>query len=109
MSVLDFATYLSQYMRGLQGEDALLTSETIRFLLTGTPGYAMGWYNETDGDAICYHYGSEGSFYCHMMIYTNLQAAIVVFTNAPSGPDTEHFLNDARNYLKVKYIYNENQ
>ena len=105
VDVRDFTNYLSVFMKGLAGENSIVSAGTARFLLGGIDGYAFGWYNSHDGDEIYYHYGSEGTFYCHMMIFANLDAAIVIFTNAPGIQNSEYFLNDARNFLKQKYIY----
>ena len=104
VNIIDFSKYLRQYMNGLENKSGYLSSESYQYLLSGQESYAMGWYNEVGTDSIFYHYGSEGSFYCHMMIFSNLHSAIVVFTNAPGLTDTENFINDARNYLKDKYL-----
>lgn len=105
VNILDFSNYVRQFLMGLKNQDGLLKAESYRHLLMSNQPYAMGWYNNFDSDSIFYHYGSEGTFYCHMMIFANLNSAIIVFTNAPAGDNAVNFINDARNYLKQKYIY----
>jgi len=104
VNIIDFSKYVRQYMNGLKNKSGYVSSESYQYLLSGRESYAMGWYNEHETDSIFYHYGSEGSFYCHMMIFANLNSAIIIFTNAPGIADTENFINDARNYLKDNYI-----
>ncbi len=105
MSINDMAKYVKIYLEGLNGKDGYITSQTCKYLLSGIPKYAMGWYNESDNETIFYHYGSEGTFYSNVMIFKELSSAIIILTNAPGCKDTSNFLNDLRNYLKGKFIY----
>ena len=104
ISINDMATYVKIYLDGLNGKDGYITSQTCKYLLSGIPKYAMGWYNESDSETIFYHYGSEGTFYSNVMIFKELNSAIIIFTNAPGCKDTQNFLNDLRNYLKGRFI-----
>jgi len=105
ININDFSKYVRQYMNGLKNIDGIVKAETFRYLLRGREPYAMGWYNDFESDEIYYHYGSEGTFYCHMMIFDNLNAAIIIFTNADAGDNSVNFINATRNYLKHQYIY----
>lgn len=105
LNVSDFSRYLIQFMDGLKGIDGIVSSKTFKYLLGGITNYSMGWYNDHQGEQIYYHYGSEGTFYTHMMIFADLDAAIIIFTNGPDNKDSENFINDVRNYLKGKFIY----
>lgn len=105
VNILDYSKYVRQYMNGLNNENGIVSAETFKYLLMGRKPYAMGWYNDFESDSIFYHYGSETTFYCHMMIFSNLSSAIIIFTNGPLCDNTLNFINDARNYLKHKYIY----
>ena len=106
ISIEDFSTYVRQYMNALHNVDGVVGSDAYKFLLMGRTPYAMGWYNNAEADTIYYHYGSEGTFYCHMMLFSNLNAAIIIFTNADAKENSVNFINDARNYLKYRYLYN---
>ncbi len=106
VNILDFSKYVRQFMNGLEGKDGYVSGNSFQYLLAGRENYAMGWFNDFSTEKIYYHYGSEGTFYCHMMIFEDLKSAIIIFTNAPGIDDTLNFINDARNYLKDKYIYN---
>ena len=105
VNIIDFSKYVRQYMNGLNNVDGIVKAENYRFLLMKKEPYSMGWYNDIESDSIFYHYGSEGTFYCHMMIFANLKSSIIIFTNADTGNNSVNFINDARNYLKHKYIY----
>lgn len=105
LNVSDLSEYVIQFMNGLKGIDGIVSSETFLYLLGGLSNYSMGWYNENKGEQIYYHYGSEGTFKTHMMIFADLDAAIIIFTNGTNDKDTDNFINDARNYLKNKFIY----
>lgn len=105
ISINDMAKYVNIYLEGLNGKDGYITSQSCKYLLGGIPKYAMGWYNESDNETYFYHYGSEGTFYSNVMIFKELNSAIIILTNAPGCKDTQNFLNDFRNYLKGKFIY----
>lgn len=105
VNIIDFSKYVRQYMNGLKKIDGVVSKESFNYLLMGKEPYAMGWYNNFESDSIFYHYGSEGTFYSHMMLFANLNSAIIIFTNADAGVNSMNFVNDARNYLKNKYIY----
>ena len=42
------------------------------------------------------------------MILENLDSAIIIFTNASLGDNSDNFINDVRNYLKYIYFYQAN-
>ncbi len=109
VNIIDFSKFVKQFMAGLKKRDGYVSAKNFLYLLSGKEKYAMGWYNDFETDSIFYHYGSEGTFYCHMMIFANLNSAIIIFTNAPGVDDTLNFINDARNYLKYRYIYSYNK
>lgn len=106
VNIIDFSKYVIQFMKGLKNVDGTVMAESFKYLLMGKEPYSMGWYNDFESESIFYHYGSEGTFSCHMMIFDNLNSAIIIFTNAPNHDNTNNFINDSRNYLKQKYIYN---
>lgn len=105
VNIIEFSKYVRQYMNGLNNIDGVVSKESFNYLLMGKEPYAMGWYNDFESDSIFYHYGCEGTFYCHTMIFSNLNSAIIIFTNADAGNNSVNFINDARNYLKYRYIY----
>ena len=105
ISINDMAKYVNIYLEGLNGKDGYITSQTCKYLLSGIPKYSMGWYNEAGNETIFYHYGSEGTFYSNVMMFKEVNSAIIILTNAPGCNDTLNFINDLRNYLKGKFIY----
>ncbi len=105
ISINDMAKYVNIYLEGLNEKDGYITSQSCKYLLGGIPKYAMGWYNESGNESYFYHYGCEGTFYSNVMIFKELNSAIIILTNAPGCEDTKNFLDDLRNYLKGKFIY----
>ncbi len=86
MSVLDYAKFLQMILKGLKGEDTLVKSETLQFLLyasRGFPSYSMGWGSvRRDGLTISSHDGSAGTFYCHAVIVKEHDLAIALMANS---------------------------
>lgn len=107
-SIEDMARYAAVYLEGLSGREGYLSPENIRYLLYGIPDYSLGWYNVTDGEICFYHNGSEGTFSSQIMIFKELNSAIIILTNIGPGRDTNNFIDGLRNYLKDEYIYHDN-
>lgn len=86
MSVLDYAKFLRMILKGLKGEDTLVKSETLHFLLYGSrgfPSYSMGWGSaRRDGLTISSHDGSAGTFYCHAVIVKEQDLAVALMANS---------------------------
>ena len=105
MTISDMSKYVQVFIKGILDEDAYIKSDTCNYLLFGIPEYSIGWGNAYDGDTYALHYGSDGTYYSHVMIFKELKSAIIILTNAPNNEDTQNFINDLRNYLKLEYIY----
>ncbi|MEM7205181.1 MAG: serine hydrolase domain-containing protein [Planctomycetota bacterium] len=91
MSMGDLGRFARAHLRGLAGEDGLLTAATVRTLhtapkATGGMVYACGWMlEERDGLIAHVHAGSGGTFYVSMELYPEHDVAIVVAANAATA------------------------
>jgi CubicO group peptidase (beta-lactamase class C family) len=90
-SIEDLARYAILHLRGLAGRDKDFDHETIVRLHTPPDpegqSYAAGWGTGTlpDIGAIHAHSGSAGTFYANIELYPDLEAALVIATNADDG------------------------
>jgi CubicO group peptidase (beta-lactamase class C family) len=105
MTISDMSKYVNVYIEGISGKNSYIKSTTCNYLLFGIPEYSIGWGNAYDGDTYAFHNGSDGTYLSHVMIFKELKSAIIILTNAPNIKDTQNFIADLRNYLKLKYIY----
>jgi CubicO group peptidase (beta-lactamase class C family) len=86
MSVGDLAGFVIMHLRGLAGEDASLTSQTIRYLHTAPDDsghtYACGWViANSDEGTMHMHGGSAGTMFAQIMLFPDTQQAIIVVMN----------------------------
>jgi len=90
-SIADLAAYARSHLRGLRGEDGVVTAATVRRLHDGLPiagdgdaAYAAGWLVETsdDGAPVHWHNGSAGTFYSRVTLYPRDDLAVVVAINS---------------------------
>ena len=80
-----FLEYLSIHLKGLQGEDNYLKSETYLHILTTFPKYSNGWWVDKINGKIEYaHRGSNGTFYSFAGIFPERNLGIVVLINTYS-------------------------
>lgn len=83
LSVGDYTKFVQAHLKGLRGQDNLLTSKTYDYLHYGRENYAMGWTRLLKkGVHISTHDGSAGTFYSHTSILKEKDLAIVIFINA---------------------------
>lgn len=83
-SIEDLARFARLHLRGLDGEDGALKSETIRALHVPPPGadYAAGWVVvERSGTPVHWHNGSAGTFYSLVALFPEHDRAVVFCTN----------------------------
>ena len=87
VSIGDFARFVQLHLRGMRGQDGLLSSATIGYLHTPIGSYALGWgVYDVSGHQISGHNGSAGTFYATMAISRTRDWGVVIATNA--GGDT---------------------
>ncbi|MFT4033298.1 MAG: hypothetical protein QM669_12825 [Siphonobacter sp.] len=83
VTLANYVLFLQENLKAWKGKSKFLTSEAVEFLHRGKPMYAMGWGNALPGDqALSWHDGSAGTFYCHVIVNKELDGAVVVWTNA---------------------------
>ncbi len=106
MSILDYAKWLETLLKGIQGQDTILTSSTCQFLLYGNmefSPYSMGWGSAVrDGLTISSHDGSAGTFYCFAVVIKELDLAVAIFANCTT-PDTAEALHEFSRKIIDKY------
>ena len=91
-SIADLAKYLISHLKGLNGHDGELRSETIKRLHTlparhSELQYASGWIINTDrnGETIHRHGGTTGSFYAEIKLFPEKRAGVAVLLNVPQS------------------------
>ena len=91
LSVTDLARYAQAHLRGLHGDNGIVSAATFARLHTPTngtlPGYADGWVEFTqNGERIAIHDGSDGVYYALMIVLPNRGIAAVAITNSGDTP-----------------------
>lgn len=107
ISVVDYAKFIQDDLRGQRGLSAKLPQKTYELLHYAYPEYAIGWGNvDVNGNHIAEHDGTLSTFYCHVEIHKEKNLAIIVMCNAGSTPGKAACLNLARlireNYFSYK-------
>lgn len=83
LSIGAYTKFVQAHLKGLRGQDNLLTSKTYDYLHYGRENYAMGWTRLLKKEVhISTHDGSAGTFYSHTSILKEKDLAIVIFINA---------------------------
>ncbi|MBX2814854.1 MAG: beta-lactamase family protein [Saprospiraceae bacterium] len=101
ISLPNYCKFIQQNMRGLEGNDNLLKSQTYERLLTdsGDQMYAYGWANfEKDGQEIAWHAGSAGTFLANAAINKSKSIAFIIMMNTNS-PDAREVVEELRSHM----------
>lgn len=98
LSAPDYARFLQEQLRGLQGRSALLSREGFQLMHTPVDGYALGWVvrDFPKLGAVSAHNGSAGTYYTTIRLVPGQNRAVAVLCNCASdGSDRqiEEFAN----------------
>lgn len=91
VSLPDYVKFIQLQLKGLKGESDLLSAKEFNFLHYGLPGFALGWFWETDGQkqVWSHHTGNPGTFLSRVTLCPEKNRATLVFMNAQTaGADT---------------------
>lgn len=112
MSINDYALYLQEHLRGLNGlRTKILSPKLFKELHTprisladsaGAPKYAMGWaIAENDGYTMSVHSGSGGRFKARATIIPEKDIAVAVFANSGNDAADEAVIAVSDSLLKL--------
>ena len=86
VNIIDYIKLIQLFLRGYEGQDNFLRSETYKHLLTALPDYSFGWANKTiNGKHYDYHSGSAATFGCFTKIDRDDGLAVIVMENYADG------------------------
>lgn len=83
MNIGDYSRFIQEQLRGLQGKESYLSSETFHYIHYGLPEYSMAWaWQFKEEKHLSYHDGSGGTFYCSTLVIKEKDLALVIMMNA---------------------------
>lgn len=79
----DYIKFIQFNLRGLEGENNYLKSETYKFIHKGVENYSLGWFNIYEsGIELSTHSGTVGTYYSLVHIDRIKSRAYIIFTNS---------------------------
>lgn len=106
LSLIDYARFLQEHLKGLRGMDGILKSATIQYLHEpmGIDPEALGWDVEKSGELKRSTHGEgRNGFYTAVLLQAEGNIAVAVFGNSRRETDEEAF-NELLIRLLNKYI-----
>lgn len=105
VSLPDYVKFIQLQLMGLQGNSTVLSKEEFNFLHFGLAKFAVGWFwmENENKQVFSYNIGNPGSFLTQVLVFKNLDKAIILFANAQTD-DAEEGLNMLLEELKTKYL-----
>lgn len=83
LSFIDFAKYAQHHLKGLQGKSTYADKDFFNELHTIRDEYALGWGEQYRyGERCSIHYGSEATFFAVVVIFHEIDLAIVIVANS---------------------------
>jgi len=99
MNLADYSKFVQLNLKGLTGESNYLKAANYKLLHFGQSPYAYGWGNSmNDGAQISYHDGSTGTYYCHTLINTDKNLAVVIVANT-ANPEAVKAIYNLRKWI----------
>jgi len=105
ISLVDYVKFIRMQLRGIKGQESLLTKNEFDYLLFGLPVFSMGWFNKVDDNSkntIAFNIGNAGAFITEVQIIKKTGIAYIVFTNSASK-QTEEGVEILLNHLKQNF------
>ena len=86
MTPAGFARYIQISLKGLRGNDSILSSQALKHIYYGHKGFSLGVGNGyMSGHSYSGMDGSVGTFFCRAIIIPDADFAFTIMTNAGSG------------------------
>ncbi|KAB7733255.1 serine hydrolase [Rudanella paleaurantiibacter] len=103
----DYIKFIQLNLKGLEGQDNYLNSETYKFIHTGVENYSIGWFNLYDnGEELSVHSGTGAFTYFTIVHIDRLKhIAYIIFTNS-FNEDTQKGVRLLMRKLKENYKFN---
>jgi CubicO group peptidase (beta-lactamase class C family) len=91
VSLPDYSKFIQLQLKGLAGHSDLLTAKEFEFLHYGLPGFAVGWFWETEDGNVRYshHTGNPGTFLSEVYVYAGDDRGYILFANVQSAEAEE--------------------
>jgi D-alanyl-D-alanine carboxypeptidase len=104
MSIIDYAKFIQDHLKGLQTQKAKLPNRAYELMHYGYKDYAFGWTNlQVNNLHISESDGTVGSFYSHVAVIKEKNIAVIVMCNSGDNAAKGACLNLAR-LLRQVYI-----
>ncbi len=103
-TVPDYARFLQEHLRGLNGKSRLLSREEFEMLHFGAPIYAIGWERSTNErePELSGHHGSAGNFCSMAVVARDADRAYLVLTNCATDT-TFDAINALVQIMRARY------
>lgn len=83
MNIMDYSKFIQSNLQGLLGYDNYLTSMSYEKMHYGEKPYSYGWANQINKNGkLSFHDGSTGTYFCHTIISSTYEFAVVIFINS---------------------------
>ena len=83
MNIVDYSKLLQMQLKGLNGTDTYITSESMNTHHFGLKEYAYGWISgENNGMKFSMHDGSLSANHCHTLILPQIPCAFTILINS---------------------------
>lgn len=100
----DYARFIAENLRGLKGLPGYLRPETVQYIHTALPDYALGWaVFSIGGLTLSSHDGSAGTFFCHVLLAREPGRALITVSNT-AAPKVGVFNNKLDMLLLSRYL-----
>jgi len=83
MNIIDYSQFVQKHLNGLLGIDNYLVAKSYNDIHYKKVPYSYGWKNQINKKGkMSFHDGSAGTYFCHTIISSTHEFAIIIFINS---------------------------
>lgn len=103
INILDYSRFIQKHLKGVYGNNSTLKQESYEKLLYNIEPYSYGWSNQvSDDEKLAFHDGSTGTFYCHTLISSTYEFAIIIMMNCAQDEQEEGLYRLSMELFKLR-------
>lgn len=103
LNIIDYAKFIQNYLPEKQQAGAPLSPSSYEQMLYAHDGYAYGWGNQiNEKGKLAFHDGSAGTFYCHTIISTTHNFALIFIINSATDQQAKGLMELRSKVFRVR-------
>ena len=90
INTVDYSKFIQSLLKGYIGKGNMLKKDAYEKMFYGLQPYSYGWGNQiNEAGKLAFHDGTTGTFFCHTIISTTHEFALIIIMNSATSEQIE--------------------